>query len=265
MFKFLKRSVTKEKLDSKISRFISRFGKTKEIKEVEKLREQEELKDRFLGIFMKIGFARDKAEKQELIKKAKETADKTADLKGWPEKAAKFWDVEAAGWKAKIPYYVRQFIRKELLRRIPPGGLNLSLGPGSYPYIEESVLVDISEEMLKAAEPTVKFKKKIVHDLDKGYLPFKNNSFDTVTMVFVVNYLRNPEDVFREIYRVLKKKGKLIIVQSAKMLDDWYAKQEKKQYKAEELKKLLAAAGFMARIEKKKVKRTKLIFAEFTK
>jgi len=257
-----RRKITKEKIDEKIKRFISRFGVIPEIKEIQKIEKQAELKDKFFDVFFKISFAKG-AEKDKLISEAKKIANKIPLFKGWPEKSVKFWDVEAFAWRTKIPSHVRLFIRKELLKRIPLGGINLSLGPGSYPYIEDSVLVDISPEMLKAVEPTVKFTRKIVHDLEKGKLPFKDNSFDTVTMVFVVNYLSKLP--FKEIYRVLKKKGKLIIVQSAKMLDDWYVKQEKKQYSASELKKLLADAGFKAKVEKKKVKRTKLVFIEGVK
>jgi len=262
--RLFKGKVTKEKLDNKINRFISRFGKIADIRKVEKFRKETELKDKFFEKFFKIGFAKG-AEKERVIKEAKEIADKIPEFRGWPEKPVKFWDIEAFSWRLKIPSHVRLFIRKELLKRIPLGGLNLALGPGSYPYIEDSVLVDFSEEMLRAVEPAVKFKKKLVYDLDKGKLPFKDSVFDTVTMVFVVDYLSRLQNAFKEIYRVLKKNGKLVIVQSGKLLEDWYLRQEKKQYTLSELENLLKKAGFSVKIEKKKAKRTKLVFIEGVK
>lgn len=258
------RKITKEKLDNKIKRFVSRFGEIDEVKKVEKFRKQAELKDRFFDKFFKISYVKGE-EKDKLIAEAKEIADKIPEFRGWPEKPVKFWDIEALSWKIKIPSYVRLFIRKELLKKIPLGGLNLALGPGSYPYIEDSVLVDFSSEMLKAVEPAVKFKKKLVYDLDKGKLPFKDSVFDTVTMVFVVDYLSRVGNGFKEIYRVLKKNGKLIIVQSAKMLDEWYVKQETKQWKTDELSKLLKETGFKVKVEKKRVKKTQLVFVEAVK
>ncbi|MBW2977733.1 class I SAM-dependent methyltransferase [Candidatus Woesearchaeota archaeon] len=262
--RLFKRKVTKKRLDSKLKRFISRFGETSDAKTVEKFLKENEMKDEFLSYLVKIKFAKG-SEKERLIKEAKKIADKIPSFKGWPEKPVKFWDIESLSWRTKIPVHVRLFIRKELLKRIKLGGLNLSLGAGSYPYIEDSVLVDISSEMLKAVEPAVKFKRKLVYDLEKGNLPFKDSVFDTVTMVFVINYLKNLETVFKEIYSVLKKKGKVIIVQSGKLLEELYIRQEKKQYKADELKKLLEKIGFKVKVEKKRIKRTQLVFVEAIK
>ena len=42
-------------------------------------------------------------------------------------------------------------------------------------------------------------------------LPFANKSFDIVTMLEVIEHLDNPEKALKEIYRVLKRNGKVII------------------------------------------------------
>ena len=186
---------------------------------------QDELKDDFFDLFMKIGFAKTNQKKQDLIKKASKIADKIPEFKGWP-KAEKIWDIEAFGWTGQIPKKVRNTIKQELRKRISPGSLNLALGSGAYPYLEESVLLDYSEEMLRAA---VKYKKKVLYDINKGKLPFKKNEFDSITMVFVINYLDNPKQVFKETKRILKTNGKLIIIQSAKSLNYLSKIVEKKQ------------------------------------
>ena len=46
------------------------------------------------------------------------------------------------------------------------------------------------------------------------YVPFKKNTFDTILCHSVVEHLKNPNQVFKEFSRVLKKKGKLIILTS---------------------------------------------------
>jgi SAM-dependent methyltransferase len=43
-------------------------------------------------------------------------------------------------------------------------------------------------------------------------LPFRNDSFDTVLLRFVVEHLEYPPEAFREIHRILKKSGKVIII-----------------------------------------------------
>jgi SAM-dependent methyltransferase len=47
---------------------------------------------------------------------------------------------------------------------------------------------------------------------DMYRLPFKNNSFDTVLLRFVVEHLEFPSEAFGEILRILKQDGKVIII-----------------------------------------------------
>ncbi len=219
----------------------------------------ENLKDDFLNILLRLTYIRDRKKRKELMKKAKKIADKIPEFRGWP-KGKKFWDVEALAWVVKIPKHVRQFIKKELMKRIKPGGINLSLGSGSYAYVKESVLLDYSEKMLEMV--VVKFKKKVVHDIQKIPWPFKKNTFDSISAVFIINYLKNLKKVFKEAKRILKPKGKLIIVQSAKQLGEFYRTKEVKEYKPEEIKKILEQMGFKTKVEEKKTKRTSLMFIE---
>lgn len=44
-------------------------------------------------------------------------------------------------------------------------------------------------------------------DLEDGSLPFEEESFDVVISTFVLEHLRNPQKLFSESFRVLKKKG----------------------------------------------------------
>ena len=196
---------------------------------------QERAKEDFLNTLLRLSYIKDKTRRKQLIKKAKSLAEKIPEFKGWP-KAKKFWDIESSAWNVKIPNHVRRFIRKELLNRIKPGGLNLALGSGSYPYIKDSVLVDYSEKMLE--QVIVKCKKKVIHNIQKIPWPFKDNQFDSITAVFILNYLKNLMHVFKEARRVLKPMGKLIIVQSAKQLGEFYRLAEAKSYKPEEIIKL---------------------------
>jgi Methylase involved in ubiquinone/menaquinone biosynthesis len=69
--------------------------------------------------------------------------------------------------------------------------------------------IDKSERVMKIAKKRGMFVQKI--DLDKEKLPFSNLYFDFVTCLDVVEHVRDPHGLIREIYRVLKKGGTLII------------------------------------------------------
>lgn len=65
--------------------------------------------------------------------------------------------------------------------------------------------VDISAGDLERALKGKKYDK--VQWADARNLPFKNNSFGTVTSVSVMEHIENAEDVIKEVARVLKKGG----------------------------------------------------------
>lgn len=67
--------------------------------------------------------------------------------------------------------------------------------------------VDFSEEMLKRASK--KGKNLVMADLQ--HLPFKDGCIDGIASVNVFYQLSHPEMFLKEIYRVLKPRGKIII------------------------------------------------------
>lgn len=65
--------------------------------------------------------------------------------------------------------------------------------------------VDISQTMIDIAKeknPNIEFKVGTMIDL-----PYKNNSFDVVTMSLAVHYINDWTKIFKEVNRVLKKDG----------------------------------------------------------
>jgi len=55
------------------------------------------------------------------------------------------------------------------------------------------------------------YKPDLVHDLNVLPYPFERNSFDLVEAFHVLEHLDRPFDVMREIHRILKPGGRLII------------------------------------------------------
>lgn len=54
-------------------------------------------------------------------------------------------------------------------------------------------------------------KKVIVCDLQKNKLPYNDNIFDEVYSAFVIEHMKNPGSFLKELKRVLKKNGTLVI------------------------------------------------------
>ncbi len=72
-------------------------------------------------------------------------------------------------------------------------------------YSKNIVGIDISRESIKLAKntyPSVEFKV-----MDMNNLEFEDESFDFVYSSLAVHYTANPEKVYKEVYRVLKKDG----------------------------------------------------------
>ena len=57
--------------------------------------------------------------------------------------------------------------------------------------------------------------QRVVHDLNRDpTLPFVSSSFDAVLIAVSVQYLTRPVEVFREIARVLRREGRVIVAMS---------------------------------------------------
>lgn len=74
-------------------------------------------------------------------------------------------------------------------------------------YPEAEVFAcDYTDEFLKAEVNELK-----IADLNSGELPFEDQSFDLVTITEVVEHLENYHAIIREIHRILRPEGQVII------------------------------------------------------
>ncbi|MBI2668760.1 class I SAM-dependent methyltransferase [Candidatus Woesearchaeota archaeon] len=171
-------------------------------------------------------------------------AKKVAWAKGWPIRKEAFWNAEAFMWRHKIDKKVRQAIEKEFsfLR----AGYNLDLGCGAYSYVP-SVGFDVSEKMLLFNEQCY---EKVQGDIEKK-LPFRDGEFDSVTAVFILNYVQNVRELLGEIKRILKPQGVLMAVLSSCGINGWQKQKEVHEFSKREWKKVLLDAGFVVRSHEK--------------
>jgi len=120
-------------------------------------------------------------------------------------------------------YFDRERVIEKL--KIKKNGKILEIGVGTglnlpfYPFNCTVFGIDFSEAMLeKAMQKRIK-SKVILEKMDANKLKFPDNFFDKVLMTYVLRVAPNPNKVLDEIARVLKSKGKLVIVDQFKKKD----------------------------------------------
>jgi phosphatidylethanolamine/phosphatidyl-N-methylethanolamine N-methyltransferase len=98
--------------------------------------------------------------------------------------------------------------------------LEVGIGTGSsLPHYKRSLSVtaiDLSPEMLKRARERVE-KERLFHvegimEMDAADMSFPDNSFDVVVAMYVLTVVPHPKQVMRELQRVCKPGGEVIVV-----------------------------------------------------
>lgn len=158
-------------------------------------------------------------------KKLKQISAQVVWAKQWPENNESFWNAEAFLWGYKINPKVRNLIKSELAFLNCPGNKNLDLGCGAYSYLS-STGFDFSEQMLKFNQQC---SLKIKGDLEQK-LPFSDGSFNSVTAIFVLNYLENYSQLLFEVRRILALNGIFVAVLSTQEINSWHQQKEKNSF-----------------------------------
>ncbi|MEW5897480.1 MAG: class I SAM-dependent methyltransferase [Nanoarchaeota archaeon] len=173
------------------------------------------------------------------VSKLKAIAGKLPWAKGWPADGRAFWNAEAFMWSRKIDKSRRDLISGEISKELLSlkKGKNLDIGCGAYSYVP-SVGIDFSEKMLQFNDLC---SEKVIGDLEK-LLPFPDESFNSATAVFVLNYIRNYRQLLKEVCRVLKKKGVFVAVLSSAGVNNWQKQKEVNDFNKGEWKALLQKA-----------------------
>ena len=235
---------------------VKRLNSRKVPREIKRLIAEEDLLERFHDKKKQLNRACKNKIKQ-IVSEMILIANKIPSLKGWPYNRHVFWGEDSSIWQHRIDDEHRDFIRKKLKNLVK--GRILEIGSGSVPYTE-GVCLDISYNMLWTIKPSLSgrfmnpYLSRVQADLEKG-LCFSDNSFDTIVGVFVANYVKDLRKLFSEVKRVLKKNGKLVLVQSLVPVNTSHIIMEKHKAKGfgEELRKIIGEEGFKVRVKKESV------------
>lgn len=90
----------------------------------------------------------------------------------------------------------------ESINKINFKGKILDIGARHSPYSNKGNVISLDKFPYKEVD--------VIADAEK-HIPFKKNSFDMVLLIFVLEYIKNPQKVIDNIYGVLKPNGKLIL------------------------------------------------------
>jgi len=90
--------------------------------------------------------------------------------------------------------------------------------------IQKAFGLDLSIKMLKLAKEKLKGRPAYFLVGSAEYMPFKDDVFDNISMSLVFRHIINKDNMLKEINRVLKKKGRLIILDTTKFIGmDFFA------------------------------------------
>jgi len=130
------------------------------------------------------------------------------------------YDKFAKGYDKAFAPFEKRFLanwRKETLSFLPENSCILEIGAGTganfrfYPQCRNAVAGEISYQMLEHAKEKTDFIKLVQADAET--LPFSENSFDAVFATLVFCSIPNPENAFAELQRVVKRGGKIILLE----------------------------------------------------
>ena len=173
---------------------------------------------------------------QDVAGKLKELSSEVGWAKGWPENKKSFWNAEAFMWNRKVGREKQKLISSELEFL---NGRNLDMGCGAYSYVK-SVGFDLSSKMLDFNDNLI---EKVQGDLEKD-LPFSEESFDSVTAVFVLNYVKNLNGLLSEVKRILSDNGMFVAVLYSGQVNDWQRQKEMNSFDSKKWIEVLSDAGF---------------------
>jgi len=130
------------------------------------------------------------------------------------------YDRFAAAYDKMLAPFEKRFLsrwRRETLSFLPENARLLEIGAGTganfkfYPKSKRAVASEISAKMLEIASRKTDEIRLVQTDAEN--LPFAANSFDAAFATLVFCSIPKPENAFRELKRVVKSGGKIILLE----------------------------------------------------
>ncbi len=117
-------------------------------------------------------------------------------------------------------FYLDEYWREKLSKFAKGFVLDVGTGTGEVikhlannKKVKSIIGIDLAEEMLKYAIRNKNFPNVVYIIADGQKLPFKDNSFDSITIAFCIRNIDNRVLALKEFYRVLRENGVLAILE----------------------------------------------------
>ena len=132
------------------------------------------------------------------------------------------YDKFAGSYDKALAPFEKRFLskwREETLAYLPENSNILEIGAGTglnfrfYPKCNHAAAAEISHKMLMIAGEKPENENLSLVQTDAETLPFAANCFDAAFATLVFCSLANPEQAFAELKRVVKKNGKIILLE----------------------------------------------------
>jgi ubiquinone/menaquinone biosynthesis C-methylase UbiE len=129
------------------------------------------------------------------------------------EKSISSKDWDRVNWHKLDPHH-GHFRVSQVLDLIPPEGIHLDVGTGRG---DGTILISKKKKCIGfdygvVSAKIAKEKGLEIFQADARKMPFKSGTFNSITCLDVIEHIPNPDIAIREISRVLKKDGKLILM-----------------------------------------------------
>lgn len=116
----------------------------------------------------------------------------------------KFYDKYKVSWKATNSVLANELLLREILKTVPyVKGRLLDIGCGEKPYLDIFSPHTVSYAGIDIPQS---LHKKDAVDIfaNAHHLPFKKDTFDTVLCLEILEHVKQPLEVLKEIHRILK-------------------------------------------------------------
>lgn len=186
---------------------------------------------------------------QDALRLAGRLADREKDSRAFFAGAAAQWD------KLRGELYGRRFDLQAMLSLLPADQVVADLGCGTghvlaelAPCVKRVIGVDNSPAMLKAARRrTVGLSNVELRSGDLEALPIDDGCCDAALMLLALTYVNHPARVLREMARILKPRGRAVVVDLLPHdRDDFRRRFEQLSlgFEPAEIEKLMTQSGF---------------------
>ena len=209
----------------------------------------------FFSTLQQFNHASEDKQINHLIFQASTAAQRIPQFNQWPDNPKQFWNAESIVWRSRIEQDVRNGIMGELSFLGTKDNVNVDLGAGSTCYVPHSVAVDFSDEMLH-----LNIAAKKIHANLEEPLPLSDNMCHSASLIFVVNYIKNVQQLLSEAHRILQDNGTLAIVQSSTGVHNLHKMHYKNSHSEAELRLLMQYAGFTVDSYTKNIAGKELLF-----